>query len=70
MLYYRVRRDAYDYFNKFAVVEGELLTEKERNRKARYISDNVFQEVHISKNKTYFSFGCRFIMSEYRKEIQ
>ena len=60
MLFYRVRRDAYDYFNKYAVIEGELLTEKERNRKARYLKDDIFQPVEISKQKTFWSFGCRF----------
>ena len=59
MKYYRVRRDAYDYFNKYTVVKNELLTEKERNKKARYIKDDIFEEVEINKNKTYFNFGVR-----------
>lgn len=59
MKYYKAVRDAYDYFNKNGVVENELLTEKERNRKVPYISDYVFNIVEISKNKTFFNFGVR-----------
>lgn len=64
MLFYKVRRDAYDYFNKYGVVKNELLTEKERNTKCRYLKDEVFQPVEVSKKKTFWSFGCRFEMSE------
>lgn len=60
MLYYRVKDDAYDYFNKYAVVKNELLTARERNTKCRYISDEHFEAVQISKKKTFFNFGCRF----------
>ena len=62
MLYYRAKCDAYDYFNHYGVVEGELLTSKERNSKARYISDSCFDEVNISRNKTFTNFGVRFEM--------
>lgn len=60
MKYYRVKRDAYDYFNKYGVVENELLTEKERNTKVRYLKDDIFEVVNINKNNTFFSFGVRF----------
>ena len=62
MLYYRAKRDAYDYFNKNGVVENELLTEKERTTKVRYISDDVFTPVTISRKKTFFNFGVRLEM--------
>lgn len=60
MLYYRVRRDAYDYFNKNAAVKNELVTQKERDSKFRYLKDDVFEPVQISKKKTFWNFGCRF----------
>ena len=60
MKYYRARQEKYDYFNKFTVIENELLTEKERNTKARYIDNSNFEIVEIPKNKTFFNFGVRF----------
>lgn len=60
MKYYRATKDAYDYLNKHGVVENELLTEKERNSRVRYLSDSVFHIVEINKNKTFMSFGVRF----------
>lgn len=60
MKYYKVKTDAYDYFNKFQAVKNELLTEKERNTKARYLKDSCFEIVYISKFKTFTNFGCRF----------
>ena len=42
MKYYRVVKEAYDYFNKMGTVKNELFTEKERNTKVRYLSDDVF----------------------------
>ncbi len=62
MKFYKVKREAYDYFNKFQTVKDELLTEKERNTKARYIKDDVFEVVEVSKKKTYWFFGARFAM--------
>lgn len=60
MLYYRAKGDFYDYFNNYEVIRNELLTAKERNRKCRYLSDNCFEAVNISKKDIYFSFGVRF----------
>jgi len=60
MKYYKAKKEAYDYFNKYTVIENELLTEKERNTKARYLKDDIFEIVEINKNKTFFSFGVRF----------
>ena len=62
MKYYRAKREAYDYFNRCGVVENELLTEKERNTKVRYISDDVFETMEISRKKTFYNFGVRFAM--------
>ena len=42
MKYFRAKRDAYDYFSKYGVVEGELLTAKERNSRCPYLQDCVF----------------------------
>lgn len=60
MKYYKAKQDAYDYFNKFNLVKGELLTERERNILARYISDDKFEIVYIKKTNTFTNFGCRF----------
>ena len=60
MKFYRATTDAYDHFNKYGVVKNELLTEKERNGKVRYLNDSIFEEVEISKRRTFWSFGCRF----------
>jgi len=60
MLYYKVKHDAYDYLNKYAVVKNELLTARERNIKCRYLSDDIFEPVNISKNNIFWFFGARF----------
>lgn len=60
MLFYRAKREAYDYFNKNGMVEGELITQKERDSKFRYLKDDVFEAVDIPKNKTFWCFGARF----------
>ena len=59
MIYYRVLKDAYDYFNNYSVVEGELLTVRERNTKCRYISDSVFRKCSTSQRNTYKMFTVR-----------
>lgn len=59
MTYYRVKRDAYDYFSKYGVVAGELLTAKERGRRCPYLKDDLFEAVVISSRKTFTSFGVR-----------
>lgn len=66
MKYYVTMKDSYDYFNKFGVVKSELLTEKERNTKARYISDSAFQIMEINRNHTMISFGVRLVQSRFR----
>lgn len=62
MKYYKALKDGYDYFTGNALIQNELLTEKERNTKFRYIQDDYFKPIDVSKKRTYFSFGCRFEM--------
>ena len=66
MKYYVCVHGGYDYFNHFAVIKGELLTEKERNSKARYLSDNYFQAMEINRSHTMINFGVRLVQSKYR----
>lgn len=62
MKYYKAMKDAHDYFTGWTTIKNELLTEKERNTRFRYLSDTVFQPVEISRKKTFFNFGARFEM--------
>ena len=64
MLFYRAKKEVYDYFTGNTTIENELLTQKERDTKFRYLSDNVFEKVEISKKKTFWSFGARFEWTE------
>lgn len=66
MKYYVAVMDSYDYFNKFAVVKSELLTEKERNTKARYIADDHFTVMEINRSHTMVNFGVRLVKSSYQ----
>lgn len=60
MFYYKFKRDCYDHFTGHAFVKNELLTETERNTKARYISDELFDVFYWKATNTYMSFGVRF----------
>jgi hypothetical protein len=60
MKYYRPVTEKHDYFTGYTTIPGELLTERERNTKFRYLSDLVFEVVEVSRKKTYFMFGARF----------
>lgn len=60
MKYFRVIKEKYDYFNKNMTVMNELLTPRERNTKFRYLADDCFEEVEVSKKNTYINFGVRF----------
>ncbi len=60
MLYYRPKIEKHDHFTGWTTIPGELLTEKERNRRFRYLKDSVFEKVRISQKKTYKMFGARF----------
>lgn len=60
MLFYKAKKECYDYFTGNTLIENELLTARERNTKFRYISDSCFDLVEISKRGTYKIFGIRF----------
>ena len=61
MKFYKVvQGDKHDYFTGYTTILNELVTRKERNAKFRYLSDDVFTVVEISKKKTFWSFGARF----------
>lgn len=61
MKFYKVTKgDVHDYFTGYTTVENELVTQKERDTKFRYLSDSVFAEVDVSKKKTFWNFGARF----------
>lgn len=64
MLYYRSKGEYHDYFTGNTAVKNELITQKERNTKYRYLSDNCFSKVKCRKCDTYFSFGARFLYSD------
>lgn len=64
MKFYKViAGDKHDYFTGYTTIENELLTEKERNTKFRYLTDNCFEIVEVSKKKTFWNFGARFEIS-------
>lgn len=72
MIYYRVRKECDQKRiskgkGKFLVAK-ELYTKGERNKMSK-VSDEAFEQVHISKNKTFWFFGARFekCESEWRK---
>lgn len=60
MKFYKALREAHDYFTGYTTVENELVTQRERDTKFRYLSDSVFEEVDVSKKKTFWNFGARF----------
>lgn len=61
MKYYKVVADnKHDYFTGYTTIKNELLTEKERNTKFRYLMDDCFKVVEVSKKNIYWSFGARF----------
>ena len=69
MIYYRSRKEYYDYFTGNTTVPGELLTTKERNTKFRYLSDNCFEEVCVKRTQTYWFFGVRFPYPDAKVEV-
>ena len=68
MKYYLALEEKHDYFTGHTLIEHELITEKERNTKFRYISDEYLKPVEISKNKTFKMFGVRFLDHDIRKD--
>lgn len=69
MKYYRVIRDSvHDYFTGYTTIKNELLTEKERNAKFRYLNDDIFEAVNVNRNKCFWCFGARFERKENNNE--
>ena len=64
MKFYKVVKEKHDYFTGYTTIENELLTERERNTKFRYLMDDCFQLVEVSKKKTFWSFGARFEITD------
>ena len=60
MKFYKAKIEAHDYFTGYTTCIGELVTERERHSKFRYLTDDVFSIVEVSKKKTYWMFGARF----------
>lgn len=60
MLFYKVKREVHDYFTGNTTIVGELLTQKERDTKFRYLNDTIFEKVNVSKKKTCWIFGARY----------
>ena len=60
MLFYKATREAHDYFTGYTTVKNELVTQKERDTKFRYLKDSVFEKVEVSKKNTFWNFGVRF----------
>ncbi len=60
MKYYKAIAEKHDYFTGYTTSYGELITEKERNTKFRYLQNDCFQTVEVSKRNTVFIFGCRY----------
>ena len=64
MKYYRALAEKHDYFTGWTTIKNELITQRERDTKFRYLADDVFEVVEISRKKTFFSFGARFEIKE------
>lgn len=60
MKYLKPIAEKHDYFTGWTTIPGELLTEKERERRFRYLPDALFETVYVSKKHTYKCFGARF----------
>lgn len=60
MKFYKATMEAHDYFTGNTTIKDELVTQRERDTKFRYLSDSVFEEVDVSKKKTFWNFGARF----------
>jgi len=60
MKFYKAVAEKHDYFTGYTTIVGELVTQRERDTKFRYLGDGVFTEVNVSKKKTVWIFGARF----------
>ena len=59
MTYYRSKGEYHDYFTGNTAIPGELITKRERNTKYRYLCDNCFELVNVSRKDVYMQFGVR-----------
>lgn len=64
MKYYKALAEKHDYFTGWTTVKDELITQKERDTRFRYLSDDVFKPVEVSRKKTFINFGVRFEIKE------
>ena len=64
MKFYKAIAEKHDYFTGYTTIMNELVTQKERDKKFRYLTDNCFVIVEVSKKKTYWFFGARFEIEE------
>lgn len=69
MKYYKMLKSNNNFFNltlnKYDnIVENELLTEREFNKRGLHLmlAPNEYEIIEISKNKTFYFFGCRFFI--------
>ena len=60
MKFYKAVAEKHDYFTGYTTIVGELVTQRERDTKFRYLADDVFTVVNVSKKRTFWSFGARF----------
>lgn len=61
MKFYKVvQGDKHDYFTGYTTILNELVTQRERDTKFRYLADDVFAVVDVSKKNTFWMFGARF----------
>lgn len=61
MKYLRVKiGEKKDYFTGHVTTKNELVTLKERNRKYRYLMDEIFEEVEVSQKNICYYRGIRF----------
>ena len=65
MKYYKALTEKHDYFTGWTTVKNELLTEREKNTRFPHLYEYFYKPVEVNKNKTFFSFGCRF---QYKEE--
>ena len=60
MLFYKATKEVHDYFTGYTTIKNELITQRERDTKFRYLKDSVFEVVEVSKKNTFWFFGARF----------
>ena len=69
MKYFKAKKDIIRFTNSgcYTLVKNELLTEREKKNNFPCENSEIekyFEIVEISKQKTFWNFGCRFAMRE------